>query len=68
MTGVRDALQRRLRQQVVCYWLQLRILMVSPFEGLLGVLFPLMFATATLLVYRGNGTRRPWLTRVSAPP
>ena len=44
-----------LRQQLVCYWLQLKILSTSAFEGLLAVIFPLMFATATLLVYRLNG-------------
>jgi ABC-2 type transport system permease protein len=45
----------RLRQQAVCYWLQFKIAIFSPFEGFLAVLFPLMFATAALLVYRVNG-------------
>jgi ABC-2 type transport system permease protein len=44
-----------LRQQVVCFWLQLKILLFSPFEGFLAVVFPLMFATAALLVYQVNG-------------
>jgi len=44
-----------LHQQAVCYWLQLRVLSTSPFEGFLAVLFPLMFATAALLVYSVNG-------------
>lgn len=44
----------RLRQQLVCYRLQLRVMMFSPFEGFLQVFFPLMFATAALLVYRVN--------------
>jgi len=48
-------MRRLLRQQAICYWLQLRILSTSAFEGLLAVLFPLMFATAILLVYRLNG-------------
>ena len=45
----------RLRQLAVCYWLQLKILLFSPFEGFLAVVFPLMFATAALLVYQVNG-------------
>jgi len=45
----------RLRQLWLCYRLQLKILLISPFEGFLAVVFPLMFATATLLVYRVNG-------------
>ena len=40
----------RLRQLLVCYRLQLRVMMFSPFEGFLQVFFPLMFATAALLV------------------
>lgn len=44
-----------LQQQLVCYWLQVKILSTSAFEGFLAVLFPLMFATAALLVYRING-------------
>lgn len=53
MTG--DRIRRRIRQLWLCYRLQLKILLVSPFEGFLGIVFPLMFATATLLVYRVNG-------------
>ncbi|KRF04718.1 hypothetical protein ASG88_21155 [Nocardioides sp. Soil777] len=45
----------RLRQLAVCYWLQLKILLFSPFEGFLAVVFPLMFATAALLVYQVSG-------------
>ena len=48
-------LRTRVRQLAVCYWLQIKILLISPFEGFLGVVFPLMFATATLMVYRLNG-------------
>nr|WP_253942000.1 ABC transporter permease [Nocardioides sp. zg-1230] len=43
-----------MRQLLVCYRLQLRVMMFSPFEGFLQVFFPLMFATAALLVYRVN--------------
>ena len=43
-----------LHQQVVCYRIQLKVLSTSAFEGFLAVLFPLMFATAALLVYRVN--------------
>ncbi len=45
----------RLRQLAVCYWLQLKILLFSPFEGFLAVVFPLMFATAAMLVYQVGG-------------
>ena len=45
----------RIRQQVVCFWLQLKILMFSPFEGFLGIVFPLVFATAALMIYRQGG-------------
>ncbi|MBB3044978.1 ABC transporter permease [Nocardioides soli] len=45
----------RLRQLWLCYRLQLKILLISPFEGFLGIVFPLMFATATLMVYAVNG-------------
>lgn len=41
-----------LRQQLVCYRLQLKVISTSWFDGALAVFFPLMFATATLLVYR----------------
>lgn len=44
-----------LHQQWVCYRLQLRVLSTSLFDGLLAVFFPLMFATAALLVYRIRG-------------
>jgi ABC-2 type transport system permease protein len=44
-----------LHQQLVCYRLQLRVLSTSLFDGLLAVFFPLMFATAALLVYRIKG-------------
>ena len=56
MTDQRSAaVSARLRQLWLCYRLQLKILLISPFEGFLGIVFPLMFATATLLVYRVNG-------------
>ena len=44
----------RLRQLWVCYRLQLKVMMFSPFEGFLQIFFPLMFATAALLIYRVN--------------
>lgn len=47
--------QGRLGQLWLCYKLQLKILLISPFEGVLTIIFPMMFATATLLVYRVNG-------------
>ncbi|MEV6409938.1 ABC transporter permease [Kribbella sp. NPDC051718] len=48
-------IRARVRQLAVCYWLQFRILAVSPFEGILNLIFPLMFATSALLVYRLSG-------------
>ena len=44
-----------LRQLAVCYRLQLRALSTSWFDGPLAIFFPLMFATAALLVYRIHG-------------
>jgi ABC-2 type transport system permease protein len=44
-----------LRQQWVCYRLQLKVVSTSWFDGFLAVLFPLMFASAALLIYRLNG-------------
>lgn len=41
-----------LHQIWTCYKLQLKVLSTSAFEGFLAVLFPLMFATAALLIYR----------------
>ena len=41
-----------LRQQWVCYQLQFKVLSTSLFDGLLAVVFPLMFAAAALLVYQ----------------
>ena len=43
-------LRTRVRQLAVCYWLQTKILLISPFEGFLAVVFPLIFATAALMV------------------
>jgi ABC-2 type transport system permease protein len=44
-----------LRQFWVCYRLQLKVISTSWFDGALAVFFPLMFATAALMVYRLNG-------------
>lgn len=48
-------MRQLLHQQVTCYVIQLRVLSTSLFDGLLAVFFPLMFATAALLVYQLNG-------------
>jgi ABC-2 type transport system permease protein len=48
-------MRQALRQLRVCYQLQLRILATSAFEGPLAVFFPLMFATAALMVYHVQG-------------
>jgi len=44
-----------LHQIAVCYWLQVKVTSTSWFDGVLAVFYPLMFATATLLVYRVRG-------------
>lgn len=44
-----------LRQLWVCYRIQLKVISSDWFDGVLAVFFPLMFATAALLVYRVNG-------------
>jgi ABC-2 type transport system permease protein len=54
-TSARTRLGALLHQQAVCYRLQLRVLSTSLFDGLLAVFFPMMFATAALLVYRIKG-------------
>jgi len=51
----------RLRQRWICYTLQVRVMMFSAFEGFLHVVFPLMFATAALLVYRVGGNPQTML-------
>lgn len=48
-------MRQLLHQQWACYLIQLRVLSTSLFDGLLAVFFPLMFATAALLVYQLNG-------------
>jgi ABC-2 type transport system permease protein len=44
-----------LHQLWTCYRLQLRVISTSWFDGVLAVFFPLMFATAALMVYRVRG-------------
>ncbi|MDQ6934286.1 MAG: ABC transporter permease [Actinomycetota bacterium] len=41
-----------LHQLWICYRLQLKVISTSWFDGVLAVFFPLMFATAALMVYR----------------
>lgn len=43
------------RMLVIAWWLQVKMLAVSAFEGLLQVLWPLFFATTAFLVYRQSG-------------
>jgi ABC-2 type transport system permease protein len=43
---------RVLHQLWTCYWLQLKVISTSLFDGVLAVFFPLMFATAALMVYQ----------------
>lgn len=46
------------RLLLVCFWLQLKVLATSAFEGFLAVVWPLFFATAAFLVYRINGDQQ----------
>lgn len=41
----------------VTWWLHLKMIAVSAFEGLLQVVWPLFFATVAMLIYRVNGDR-----------
>jgi ABC-2 type transport system permease protein len=43
---------RQLHLVAVGWWLQLKIRARSPFDGLLGILYPLFFATTVFLIYR----------------
>lgn len=43
-----------LRPLVVLWWLQLKMLSASAFNGVLGIVYPLFFATTAFLVYRQN--------------
>ncbi len=43
------------------WWLQLKIRSRSAFDGILGVLYPLFFATTMFLMYRGGGVHGPAL-------
>jgi ABC-2 type transport system permease protein len=50
---------RRLpRLLVVVWWLQLRMLAVSAFEGFMQIVWPLIFATSALLMFRANGDQQ----------
>ena len=51
-SGTGSALARALRLVGVGWWLQLKIRGRSAFDGLLGVLYPLFFATTIFLIYR----------------
>lgn len=44
-----------LRMLAVLWWLQLKMLAVSAFDGIFQVVWPLFFATTAFLVYRQNG-------------
>ena len=46
---------RTLRMLAVTWWLQLKLLTVSAFTGVLEIVYPLFFATTAFLVYRQNG-------------
>ena len=46
---------RTLRMLAVTFWLQLKLLTVSAFTGILQIVYPLFFATTAFLVYRQNG-------------
>jgi len=50
-----------LRLVLVTWWLQLKIRSRSAFDGLLGLLWPLFFATTVFLMYRASGAEGPAL-------
>ena len=43
---------RTLRMLTISYWLHLKVLAVSVFDGVFQVVWPLFFATTAFLVYR----------------
>ncbi len=49
------ALGATLRMLGITWWLQLKMLAVSVFDGIFQVVWPLFFATTAFLVYRQNG-------------
>ncbi len=57
MTTIRQ-LRRLTRLLVVVWWLQLRMLAVSAFEGFMQIVWPLIFATSALLIFRANGDQQ----------
>ncbi len=52
MTGLRSAV----RVLVMGWWLQLKIVAVNAFDGVLNIVYPLFFATTALLMYRQSGS------------
>src|SRR5690242_15026402 len=50
-----------MRIVLVAWWLQLKIRSRSAFDGILGVLYPLFFATTVFLMFRGGGVQGPAL-------
>jgi ABC-2 type transport system permease protein len=46
---------RILRFVAIAWWLHVKMIAVSAFDGFLKVVWPLFFATVTMLVYRVNG-------------
>jgi ABC-2 type transport system permease protein len=48
---------RGLRIVAIAWWLQLKIRSRSAFDGILGVLYPLFFATTVFLMYRAGGVQ-----------
>ncbi|HMT90727.1 MAG TPA: hypothetical protein PKC73_13935, partial [Dermatophilaceae bacterium] len=51
MSGV----HRAARVLVTLWWLQLKIVAVSAFDGVLGVIYPLFFATTAFLMFGQSG-------------
>ena len=48
-------LMATLRMLGIAWWLQLKMMAVSAFDGIFQVIWPLFFATTAFLVYRQNG-------------
>jgi ABC-2 type transport system permease protein len=57
---------RSLRIVTIVWWLQLKIRSRSAFDGILGILYPLFFATTVFLMFRSGGVQGPALLSAAA--
>ena len=64
--GVRSAVDARtLRLLAISYWLHLKMIAVSAFDGVFQVVWPLYFATVAFLLYGRADDRGCWCTPAS---